>query len=127
MLLDSNIIIYASKPGYQTIREFISGKNLAVSAVSYVEVLGFNNLSIKEKQYYEEFFSLVTILPLSWGVLTKAVGIRQCRKTTLGDSLVAASALEFNLTLVTRNVDDFKSIDGLQVINPFEMDDRETR
>ena len=40
MLLDSNIIIYAGKPDYQKIREFISGIKPAVSAVSYVEVLG---------------------------------------------------------------------------------------
>lgn len=121
MLLDSNIIIYAGKPDYQKIREFISGIKPAVSAVSYVEVLGYQRLSVKEKKYYEEFFSLVPVLPLSWEILNKAVEIRQLRKTTLGDSLVAASALEFNLTLVTRNVNDFTGISGLTVLNPFEL------
>ncbi len=121
MLLDSNIIIYAGKPDYQKIREFISGIKPAVSAVSYVEVLGYQRLSVKEKKYYEEFFSLVPVLPLSWEILKKAVEIRQLRKTTLGDSLVAASALEFNLTLVTRNVNDFTGISGLTVLNPFEL------
>ena len=121
MLLDSNIIIDAGKPDYQKIREFISGIKPAVSAVSYVEVLGYQRLSVKEKKYYEEFFSLVPVLPLSWEILNKAVEIRQLRKTTLGDSLVAASALEFNLTLVTRNVNDFTGISGLTVLNPFEL------
>ena len=38
---------------------------------------------------------------------------------TLGDALVAATALADGLTLVTRNVDDFKWIAGLSLLNPF--------
>jgi toxin FitB len=37
----------------------------------------------------------------------------------LGDAIIAATALEHGVPLVTRNVDDFKHIPGLQVINPF--------
>ncbi len=38
----------------------------------------------------------------------------------LGDSIIAATALALGAELVTRNVDDFKHIAGLPVINPFE-------
>jgi len=34
------------------------------------------------------------------------------------DSLIAASALEHNLTLATRNTDDFR-FSGAKVFNPF--------
>jgi len=37
----------------------------------------------------------------------------------LGDAVIAATALEYGVPLVTRNVDDFKHIPGLQIINPF--------
>jgi predicted nucleic acid-binding protein len=37
----------------------------------------------------------------------------------LADAMIAATALEQNLTLVTRNVDDFKNI-GILLFNPFE-------
>jgi predicted nucleic acid-binding protein len=37
---------------------------------------------------------------------------------SLGDALVAATALESRRTLVTRNVDDFSEIEGLVVHNP---------
>jgi toxin FitB len=37
---------------------------------------------------------------------------------SLGDSLVAATALVHARTLVTHNVDDFKWIAGLQLLNP---------
>jgi hypothetical protein len=39
---------------------------------------------------------------------------------TLGDALVAGTALAYNLTLVTRNAKDFNWITGLSVLNPFE-------
>lgn len=37
MLLDSNIIIYASQPEHAYIRQFIGEHDVVVSAVSYVE------------------------------------------------------------------------------------------
>jgi len=62
------------------------------------------------------------ILPLSQTVLEQAVKLRQRRRMTLGDALVAGTALAFNRTLVTRNINDFKWIEELSVFNPFETD-----
>lgn len=122
MLIDSNIIIYASKPGYGALRRFIADRKPAVSAVSYVEVLGYDKLLPEERHFLEQFFSLVLILPLSWDVIEHAERLRQIRRMTLGDALVAGTALVFNKTLVTRNVNDFMGIDQLSVLNPFDTD-----
>ncbi len=35
------------------------------------------------------------------------------------DAIIAATALEYDLTLVTRNVDDFKQVESLKLVNPF--------
>ncbi len=43
MLIDSNIIIYAARPEYSQLRQFIAEHGPFVSAVSYVEVLSFIN------------------------------------------------------------------------------------
>lgn len=48
MLIDSNIIIYAAKPEYGALRRFIAEKEPAVSAISYVEVLGYHQLTEQE-------------------------------------------------------------------------------
>lgn len=42
MLLDSNIIIYATQPEYVWLREFIAEHEPVVSALSYVETLGYH-------------------------------------------------------------------------------------
>src|SRR5215831_12345363 len=120
MLVDSNILIYASQPVYAQLRRFIADHAPAVSAVSYVEVLGYHQLDDEERQYLAEFFRLAQVLPLSQAVLDQAVALRQQRKMSLGDALVAGTALVHSLTLVTRNVEDFQWIPGLSLLNPFD-------
>jgi predicted nucleic acid-binding protein len=102
------------------LRRFIADHAPAVSAVSYVEVLGYHQLDDEERQYLEEFFRLAQVLPLSPAVLDQAVALRQQRKMSLGDALVAGTALVHSLTLVTRNVEDFQWIQGLSLLNPFD-------
>jgi predicted nucleic acid-binding protein len=121
MLLDSNIIIYASQPEYGTLRDFIAEHVPAVSAVSYVEVLGYHKLSQKERSLFQEFFDTVTVLPLEQEVLDEAVALRQQRKMSLGDALVAATANVHRLSLVTHDVSDFAWIDGLIIIDPLQI------
>jgi predicted nucleic acid-binding protein len=120
MLVDSNILIYAAQPVHVQLRQFIADHAPAVSAVSYVEVLGYHQLDDEERQYLEEFFRLAQVLPLSQAVLDQAVALRQQRKMSLGDALVAGTALVHSLTLVTRNVEDFQWIEGLSLLNPFD-------
>ncbi len=126
MLIDSNIIIYAAKPEYAELRKFIAEHAPAISAVSYVEVLGYYKLSEQEREHFEEFFTAATVLTISDSVLAQAVRLRQLKKMTLGDALVAGTALTHNLTLVTRNTKDFDWIDQLTLLNPFASDESAT-
>lgn len=121
MLVDSNILIYAAQPAHAHLRRFIADHAPAVSAVSYVEVLGYHQLDDQERQYLEEFFRLARVLPLSQA-LDHAVALRQQRRMSLGDALVAGTALVHELTLVTRNVEDFQWIQGLPLLNPFDIE-----
>ena len=54
---------------------------------------------------------------LSWGSLVARLGASG-QPMGLMDSLIAASALQNNLTVVTRNVTDFTPC-GVQVVNPW--------
>jgi len=120
MLLDSNIIIYAAKPGYPDLRRFIRDHSPAVSAVSYVEVLGYHRLTERERSLFETFFTAAKVLPISGAVLNQAVRLRQARKMSLADALVAGTALEYGLTLVTRNTRDFEWIDDRSLLDPLK-------
>ena len=119
MLIDSNIIIYAAQDEHQAIRDFIAKHSPSVSAVSYIEVLGYHKLTQEARHYYEDFFAAARILPITNDVIEQAIRLRQSRRMTLGDALIAGTALVNNLMLVTRNTEDFDWIEGLQLLNPF--------
>ena len=118
MLLDSNIIIYASQPPHAALRQFIATHAPAVSSVSYVEVLGYHRLRDQERLYLEQFFQAAHVLPIDQAVLDEAVRLRQQRRMSLGDALIAGTALVHGRRLVTRNTTDFDRIAGLIVLDP---------
>jgi toxin FitB len=120
MLIDSNIIIYSVQPEYENLRGFIKENHPYVSAVSYVEVLGYHGLTEAERNLFGLFFQEATVLDVMQRVIVKATMLRQQKRMSLGDSLIAGTALENDLTLVTRNVDDFSWIDSLKIINPLD-------
>jgi predicted nucleic acid-binding protein len=60
------------------------------------------------------------LIQINQPVVEKTVLIRQQKKIGLGDAIIAATALVYNMTLVTRNISDFKSIESLIVLNPWE-------
>jgi toxin FitB len=72
--------------------------------------------------YFEEFFQVAQVLPISQDVLIQAVALRQQRRMALGDAIIAGTALVYQLTLITRNVNDFRSIAELNLLNPFDPD-----
>ena len=118
MLLDSNIIIYAAQPKHEALRQFIAVHAPSVSLVSHVEVLGYHNLSDSDRQFFEEFFRATDILPISSEIAAQAIRLRQQRKLSLGDSLLAGTALTYGLTLLTHNTTDFQWIPGLGLFDP---------
>lgn len=130
MLLDSNIIIYSVQPEYQKILEFLSSKedNLSISIVSKIEVLGYHDLSEFVKENLRLFFSEIPIISLSDEIAEIAIQLRQKKKMTLGDSIIAATAIHNNLPLFTNNIKDFKHIEDLELIaldNIINMDNND--
>lgn len=117
-ILDSNIIIYSSQPEYAYLRELIFDKQNAVSKITHLEVLGFHRLNDTEKDYFTACFQFLKTIDISNKMIDEAIILRQQRKMSVGDAIIAATALNYQATVFTRNVDDFLKIAGLKVINP---------
>jgi len=58
------------------------------------------------------------VLDLTNNVVETCIIIRKKHKTKLPDAIIAATALVYDLTIISRNTSDFKNIDGLTVIDP---------
>ena len=83
---------------------------LVISVVTYMETLGWHRATRFHLQIIQSFLDAATIFPINQPVEEKTVSIRQQVKIGLGDAIIAATALTHNLTLVTRNIADFKNM-----------------
>lgn len=121
MLLDSNILIYASKTTALTDKaaQLVKQPDACVSAITCLEVLGYHNFKGTEKTDMEAMLEQMAVFLVSEQVIDNAIHLRQQRSMSLGDSIIAATALVHGQVLYTRNTDDFKWIGGLQLVNPF--------
>ena len=119
-LLDSNLLIYSADATHAFLRPLVQSpaNYVYVSAVSQIETLGFHRLVLADKFYLESIFTLLGVLPVSQPIIERATILRQQQRMTLGDAIIAATALEYGLAVATRNVRDFTHIVGLPVYNP---------
>jgi predicted nucleic acid-binding protein len=120
VLLDSDIIILASKKQYQYLREFIGKNECAVSKISWVEVLGFPDITKDEQTYLDFFFDEVFSFALTDDIISLAISLRTKKRMSLGDSIIAATAIIHEFDLSTNNEKDFSWIEGLTIINPLK-------
>lgn len=122
MLCDSNILIYAADPDDVCCAPYVQSEDAAIAVVSRIEVLGFPgylNLSEARRARLHEIIASMVEFEMSEAVIQQAIALRQQKRMRLADAIIAATALAHDLALVTRNVDDFKHIAGLKIVNPF--------
>lgn len=122
MLCDSNILIYAAEPGDLLCLPFVQRPDAVIASVSRIEVLGFpqfDALTQVRKGLLTVIVASSIEIPLDEEIILRAIDLRRQKKMSLADSVIAATALEYDMPLVTRNEADFKHITGLVLINPF--------
>lgn len=117
-LIDSNIIIYAAKDEFAYLRPLLLSEDVRISVISKAETLGYHKLTNEERRFFESVFDIVGLLPIDQNVIDIAVSLKQQRKYSLGDALIAATALLYNAELNTNNTADFDKIEGIKLFNP---------
>ncbi len=125
-IIDSNSIIeFVGKrlPALATsqISAWIEAGVIATSIINKIEVMSYNALTPETEIDFEAFFDSITVLSLSDDIAIETYLLRRQVKMKLPDAVIAATALYYDLTLVTRNTHDFKNIPGLTVVNPHEF------
>ena len=123
-LIDSNVIIdytsnLLSREGFEFIEDILIN-DFNISVIVEIEVLGYNEEVYKMK-LLRSFLSLANVLPLDTFVTRKTIELRKSYKLKLGDAIIAATALIYGLTIITRNTSDFKIIKNLRTINLYQL------
>jgi predicted nucleic acid-binding protein len=115
--LDTNIIIYIAKGDIAD--DFVGDEVILFPSIVRIESLGYSRIRSVEEQRIRELLATFTEAPLTSAIIERAVRLRQVKSMSLGDSIVAATALENNCQLLTANIDDFSHISELLITAPF--------
>jgi predicted nucleic acid-binding protein len=124
LLFDTNIFIYhfnnqLTESGTALLREGIAGEG-AYSVITRIEVLGYRQSESAENQA-KQLLSKLVELPLTSEIAERTIAIRKSLRIKVPDAIIAATALEYSLQLVSRNEEDFSQIQDLQLVNPFKQ------
>jgi predicted nucleic acid-binding protein len=97
-------------------RRFAPGKDtIHVSSVTRAELFaGRGSEETRVRRLLDPFAEL----PVDRPVAERAGRMRRTTNIRIADALIAATAVQHRLTLVTRNVNDFASLTGIRVRKP---------
>ncbi|MDK2412536.1 type II toxin-antitoxin system VapC family toxin [Aphanizomenon sp. PH219] len=99
--------------------EFLNLHEILVSPIIRIELLSFTGLSKEEEQSIEDLLSQFNTVQLLREIENQTIQIKRQYKIKLPDAIIAATAINQDAFLVTRNIGDFKGITGLKIENPF--------
>ncbi|MCE7027557.1 type II toxin-antitoxin system VapC family toxin [Jiella avicenniae] len=134
-LLDTNVISAARKPW--TLTDRVTGimrslplRTTYVSVITLMELeIGVRSMERRDPRQGAELrqwlrsrrveLDEAQILPVTERVVLRCAALHVPDRRPTNDALIAATALVHGLTLVTRNVADFETIDGLPILNPW--------
>ena len=121
---DSNILIYYLNqslplPIKSWVDEQLCQNNAYISVITRIEILGYYQCSQLQHEIAQMFIKQFQECALPETVVQSCIDLKRKYRIKLPDAIIAATALDLNVPLVTRNVTDFNKISELQLINPF--------
>ena len=122
---DTNTVIYYLQQQFPPSSEKFMDKIVnearpVISAITEIELLCWKSATEKDLEVLHNFIDDALVVELEQPIKYKTADIRKKHKIKLPDAIIAATSLVYELNLVSRNVCDFKNIDGLQLINPWD-------
>jgi len=88
------------------------------SAITRLELFGLPGLEDEEEHKIAELLKPFPEIPVDSKIIDRAILVRKNKRIKVPDAIIAATALEKECSLITRNIEDFKGIASLVVIDP---------
>lgn len=115
-LPDTNVLSRIFK-GDSDVTKFVESVECAIDATIYIECLQ-GSKSNQEKRIIEKYLMRFPLLPITPESSVRAIDLIRAYSNShgllIGDALIAATALENDLTVVTYNAGDFSFVQNLK-------------
>jgi len=122
-LLDTNILIYyindnIPETQLKKINQVLKD-HFNISIITKMEFLGFRKYNYETFKKAKEFINYSNSYNLNDRIVESVIDIRRKYNIKLPDAIIAATAINNEFTLITRNVSDFKDVEQVSLFNPF--------
>jgi predicted nucleic acid-binding protein len=115
ILVDTNIILYLLD-GSDTLVEILQGKDIYLSFITELELIGYKENTIKREDQIAELLNECSIISMNNLIKERYVEIRKKHHLKLADAIIAATAIVFDMPIITADK-QFKTVDGLKLIS----------
>lgn len=114
ILIDTNIALYLLS-GDTVVAEILDSKNVYVSFITELELLGFIGITLEEHQRIENFLKDCIIVDLNESIKQATIKLKQSNRIKLPDAIIGATSIYMNIPLISADA-IFEAIDEMQFI-----------
>ena len=114
ILLDTNIVLYLLN-GEETLIPLLEEKNLFLSFITQLELLGSRYIKPTDTLKIKQFISECTVIDITPEIKEFVIVTRQNYNLKLPDCIILATSLWLNMPLITAD-SDFTKIDTADLI-----------
>lgn len=115
ILLDTNILIGILNSTID-VKDLPLANSYAVSVVTVMELYALAGMSKSEEKRIDQALQELEIINLDFTISKRAGILARTRKRGKADLLIAATAIEANISLFTFNKKDFRNITNLKLV-----------
>ena len=114
LVIDTNIALYLFN-GDETIAELLNGRNIYISFITELELLGFHGITNEQKAIAKEFIEACIVIDLNEPIKRLTIDIRAEYNLKIPDAIIAASSLYLNLPFISADK-VFEKVSALQFL-----------
>ncbi|HCW09230.1 MAG TPA: VapC toxin family PIN domain ribonuclease [Cytophagales bacterium] len=116
LLVDTNAVIYALR-GVPYVTKLLDNQIINISFITEIELLSWPQLSEQEKGLIKKFIDSCRVIEYSSQLKDEVIEIRKKFKLKIADAFIAATAIQYDLPLVSADIafDKIKGINFLKI------------
>ncbi len=100
IIVDTNIVLYLLN-GDKTLATLLNERNIYISFITELELLGYPGLSLKDKSQITSFLAVCQIIDITSKIKENAILLRNTYNLKLPDSIIGATSLFLGIPFIT--------------------------
>ncbi|MBK9735046.1 MAG: type II toxin-antitoxin system VapC family toxin [Saprospiraceae bacterium] len=113
-MIDTNIALYLLS-GDKSVEYILDNKNVYISFVTELELLGHFDITSSEQHYIESFLKDCIVIDLNQTIKLNTISIKQKYRMKLPDAIIAATSMYLNINLFSADK-GFERVNDIQFI-----------